>query len=323
MGFRQASVFPTQFVDENGEPLVGGTISSFAAGTTNTQNMFTNSAGNSAGSLITLNSRGEPEVSGTTTAIFLDDSLSYKFVLKTSAGTSIYTVDNITVGNTFGGMTVFASTPFVAFKNLLSDNYDAKISVVSDGFVFETGGSGSATTKAKLGSNGYFLLDNAAAGGDPSNPLHVKGGAADYPILVQSTDAICGIELRDNTTGAGAVSIAASANDLLLTGNVKIPTGQLTVPGGISTGDIQAVGTSGDIPVFPIVVTAAGTTQTLPSSPTNGQIAEVFVMDFTNTVIARNGKLIQGLSENFTIDMPWACVTLKFSNDTYGWRLMS
>lgn len=66
-------------------------------------------------------------------------------------------------------------------------------------------------------------------------------------------------------------------------------------------------------------VTAAGQTITLPASPVTGAAVVILVGDFDDTVIARNGSTIMGLSENLTVDVPNVGVTLVFNGTT--WRI--
>ena len=96
--YRQSSTLVEQFVDSNGLPLVGGTLEAYVAGTTTATNMFSDNTGTSIGATVTLNARGEPEVSGNTVNIWLSDAVKYKFVLKDASGASLWTVDNIAVG---------------------------------------------------------------------------------------------------------------------------------------------------------------------------------------------------------------------------------
>ena len=93
--YSPVSPFIWQFGDGNRLPLSGGSIEAYLAGTTTPTPMYTDNVGTSAGATITLNARGEPEVSSNTVNIWTDDSISYKFVLKDSAGASIWTTDNI------------------------------------------------------------------------------------------------------------------------------------------------------------------------------------------------------------------------------------
>jgi hypothetical protein len=83
-----------QFFDNNGVPLAGGLIYTYAAGTTTPQATYTTSAGTIAhANPIVLNSAGRVP-GGEIWLLFA----SYKFVLQTSASVLIATYDNITSG---------------------------------------------------------------------------------------------------------------------------------------------------------------------------------------------------------------------------------
>ena len=84
-----------QFFDNNGVPLSGGLIYTYAAGTTTPQATYTTSTGNIAHSNpIVLDAAGRVP-GGEIWLLFL----TYKFVLKTSAGITIATYDNIAGGS--------------------------------------------------------------------------------------------------------------------------------------------------------------------------------------------------------------------------------
>ena len=86
-----------QFFDNNGVPLAGGLLYTYAAGTTTPQTTYTTSAGNIANSNpIVLDSAGR-----TPNEIWLTTGLSYKFLLKTSVSTQIGSYDNIFGANDF------------------------------------------------------------------------------------------------------------------------------------------------------------------------------------------------------------------------------
>ncbi|NBR26161.1 MAG: hypothetical protein EBU08_20730, partial [Micrococcales bacterium] len=88
-----------QFFDSSGNPLTGGLLYSYAAGTTTPQATFTSSAGSTAHTNpIVLDAAGRVS-SG---EIWLSDGLSYKFVLRDSAGALIGTYDNLTGINAYG-----------------------------------------------------------------------------------------------------------------------------------------------------------------------------------------------------------------------------
>lgn len=81
-----------QFFDASGNPLVGGTLTVYLAGTTTLTNTWQDRAQSTLNTNpITLDARGE-------CSLWLDSLLTYKFVLKNAAGVEQWTYDNI-VGN--------------------------------------------------------------------------------------------------------------------------------------------------------------------------------------------------------------------------------
>ena len=80
-----------QFFDNNGAPLSGGLIYTYAAGTTTPLETYTTSTGLTANSNpVVLDSAGRVP-----NQIWLTSTLVYKFLLKTSTGTQIASYDNI------------------------------------------------------------------------------------------------------------------------------------------------------------------------------------------------------------------------------------
>ena len=78
-----------QFFDANGNPLSGGKLHTYLAGTTTPQTTFQDKAGTSANTNpIVLDARGEANV-------WLDPSVLTKFILTTADEVEIWTVDNI------------------------------------------------------------------------------------------------------------------------------------------------------------------------------------------------------------------------------------
>jgi len=76
-------------VDSNGNPLAGGQLFTYAAGTTTLQATYTDTSAASANTNpVILDSNGEADV-------FVTSSLSYKYVLKDALGVTQWTQDNI------------------------------------------------------------------------------------------------------------------------------------------------------------------------------------------------------------------------------------
>lgn len=80
-----------QFFDNNGNPLSGGKLYSYAAGTSTLAPTYTSVSGATANpNPIILNSAGRPP-----SQIWLDNHATYKFVLTTSTDVLLWTMDNI------------------------------------------------------------------------------------------------------------------------------------------------------------------------------------------------------------------------------------
>lgn len=80
-----------QFFDNNGDPLSGGLIYTYDAGTTTPRATYTDNTGNVANTNpIVLDAAGR-----TASEVWLTENVNYKFILKTSTGTTIGTYDNI------------------------------------------------------------------------------------------------------------------------------------------------------------------------------------------------------------------------------------
>lgn len=74
-----------------------------------------------------------------------------------------------------------------------------------------------------------------------------------------------------------------------------------------------------------IRVATNGITISLPANPVRGDRVLISLEgdDVNNVTVERNGKRINGLDENLTIDIPWATVTLRYAGDgtTNEWRI--
>tara|TARA_R110000868_G_scaffold106180_1_gene291317 strand:+ start:723 stop:2747 length:2025 start_codon:yes stop_codon:yes gene_type:complete len=100
-----------QFFDNNGAPLSGGLLYTYAAGTTTPQTTYTTSVGNIANANpIVLNSAGR-----TANEIWLTNGLSYKFILATSVNTQIGSYDNISGANDLSALSVSSGSSLIGF----------------------------------------------------------------------------------------------------------------------------------------------------------------------------------------------------------------
>jgi len=88
----------TQIIDANGDPLVGGTIETYLAGTTTPETTYTDDTGGTAqGVVMTLNSLGYP----TNGPVWLLGGVPLKFIVKNALGVVQSTFDDVSgIGDT-------------------------------------------------------------------------------------------------------------------------------------------------------------------------------------------------------------------------------
>jgi len=93
------------FVDNNGNPLVGGQLFTYQAGTSTPASVYADPLGATPfPNPIVLNSRGEPTIDGPSLGIWLSPGVGYKFILSPSTDTNpptnpFWTLDNISTGS--------------------------------------------------------------------------------------------------------------------------------------------------------------------------------------------------------------------------------
>lgn len=97
-----------QFFDANGNPLAGGKLYSYAAGTTTPLATYTDSSGSTPNANpVILDSRGEASV-------WLGSAL-YKFVLQNAAGASVWTVDDVGGAATLAELAASGGSTLIGF----------------------------------------------------------------------------------------------------------------------------------------------------------------------------------------------------------------
>lgn len=133
-----------QFFDNNGKPLMGGKLYSYAAGTTTPQATYTSASGATAHTNpIVLDSAGRVA----TGEIWVTAGQNYKFVLKTSAEVTIATWDNITGIN---GTGIATNAEFVEydppFAGALTSGYTVEDKLAQTVSVKDFGAVGDGVT---------------------------------------------------------------------------------------------------------------------------------------------------------------------------------
>lgn len=116
-----------QFFDNNGDPLTGGKLYTYAAGTTTPLAAYTTSAGNVAhANPIILDAAGRTPSGG---EIWLTDAVDYKFVLATSTDVVLGTFDNV-AGNASGIFAALAASSGSSLIGFLQAGAGAQLRTV-------------------------------------------------------------------------------------------------------------------------------------------------------------------------------------------------
>ena len=112
----------SQFFDDSGNPLTGGLLYSYSAGTTTPATTYTSNTGSTANpNPIILDSAGRPP-----NEIWLTNFNAYKFVLQNSTYVQIWSMDNISAIRSGGtqsyqtatsGQTVFTGLSYTTSNN--------------------------------------------------------------------------------------------------------------------------------------------------------------------------------------------------------------
>jgi hypothetical protein len=221
-----ASLSPTpklQFFGTDGLPLVGGKLYTYAAGTTTPLASYTDHTGVTANTNpVILDSNGEADV-------WLPDTTSYKYVLKTSADVTLYTVDYISVPvttNSFASPPVIGSgTPNAATFTTLNVTGAAifeDTAEFTEDVTFDT--DVDITGKLTLSGTGAMKLNVGTTDGRPESPVDgmVRYNSATLKYEGYSNGSWG--QLGGGATGGGADQIF-NLNGQTVTVDYTIPTG--------------------------------------------------------------------------------------------------
>jgi hypothetical protein len=263
-----------QFFDNNGNPLSGGKMYTYAAGTTTPAPTYTSNSGSTANpNPIILNSAGRPP-----SQVWLDNNATYKFVLATSNDIVLWTMDNIP------GIGSFATTTIANLPSVLPAAGD--IAFVTD-----------------LGREGTFICRAGTAPSDPLQGIYVPSNTANF-YWEREWDNINGYPewfgavVNSNSGGVPAANLAAlqacvalcpvtnlQPEDYWISSTWKIQTQYRTVRGQVmSDGYNTGTGTR-----VLSVNAAANVIQVGPDSPPGGGTSFYFRNIIVENICARWG----------------------------------
>lgn len=318
------------YMDGSGNPLSGGLIYFYTAGSTTATNTYTTSAGTVANANpVVLDSNGYPSAGGNVVEIWGTTGVSYKAVLKTSAGVTVWTRDNLSLINdttvtidqwvagpapTYISATSLSlvgdqTTDFHVGRRLKTTNSGGTIysTIVTSAYTSLTtltvvNDSGTLDSGLSAVSYGLVSADNT------SEPLLVDT----YPIRSGSTDKTKKLkfELDTNVTTGTTVTATIGAGGLLPPGIGPLPYAGSSIPTGWLECDGSAVSRTTYAALFTAISTTWGTgdgstTFNLPDmrgkvavGDGTGTVTEAITASSSNgfTVASNNTKWVTGMA---------------------------
>jgi hypothetical protein len=246
----------------------------------------------------------------------------------TGLSATSYNISEISATAPYNGMYLNLSSELV----LSSGGYD-RLLINASGNVGIGTSPGAYTLNVGTGSVNCGNIDSAgdvtASGIIQAPRIQLAGSSATVTngmflgvtnVVSFSTDSTERITITAN----GGVSFGSSGTDYGTLGQVLQSNGDApptwVTPSSGGGYSVSVIGTNTTAVKGTLYVLTASLTLTLPASPTAGdQVAVSNLSGTTTAVIGRNGEKIMNLSEDMTIDVVSAGITLVYSGATYGW----
>jgi hypothetical protein len=275
-------------------------ITAYAAG----QMFYFVAAGTNTGAVtLNINSLGAKAVTRDgSTALAAGDINSGEVVVVVYDGTRFQMVN---AANSFGNTTI-NGTLTVTGNTTLSANVSVASALAVGGVATFTGLTASkpvfTDASKNLTSSGTLGVDQGGTGQTTyTNGQLLIGNTTGNTLTKATLTAGSGITV---TNGTGSITIENTS---------RVPVMSIVT----GTTQSAAAGT------HYILTNGSATTVTLPASPTAGDLIWITVANgLTTNVVARNGKPIQGIAEDMTLNSAYASAQMRFVDNTEGWVLV-
>lgn len=296
MSYYFSPIGNTQTIDANGDPLVGGTISTYLAGTSTAKTTYTDdTGGTSQGVVMTLNSLGYP----TNGPVWMLGGVPLKFIIKNAAGVTQSTFDDISgIGDT-----AIAADQWVLYGAAPTYISATSFSVVGDQtntFQYSAASGGRRIKSTNSGGTIYSVISASVFSAGVTTVTVVNdSGILDSGMSAVSYGLLSALNPSIPTLGL-VPGVTATAGDnstkLATTAFVNTGTHKVVVHSGNGHGS-----TNTKIRRFTTAMTNTGTAIVYADSAANGAtftIAETafYAIQYTDNTAA--GPTVNGISLN-------------------------
>lgn len=237
-----------QFFDNNGAPLAGGKLYTYAAGTTTPQPTYTTNIGDiSHTNPIILNAAGRVSAGG---EIWLLKNTNYKFILKTSSDITVFTADNIPAISQVttlpaSSITYSPTAPLASnnVQNALDEIFPVLAASNGAGLVgFIQNGTGAVATTVQTKLRTFISLEDfgAAENGTTNDRTAVDNAiaaatAANIPLVLAQKNALFFTSTTiPNKMSLGNLADMPQGRNIIANGNFhtwqRVDVRQLTPP---------------------------------------------------------------------------------------------
>lgn len=240
-----------QFVDSSGNPLAAGSVTVYLAGTTTSTNTWQDAG------LTTLNTNPVTLDGSGAATIWLSPSVSYKFLVKNSAGSTVATIDNIS-----GGLT---SVSGVSVPNSGSGSYNVLFAANDTMSANRTltldlnDGNRALTLSGDLTTGGAFTTAGAYSTTLTSTAAtNVTLPTTGTLATLAGAEALSNKTITASTLSGGTLTGAITASSPTLTGSITV-TGTVTA-GTVTTTALTVGGVAYATPGWVLLATATAST---------------------------------------------------------------
>ncbi len=245
MAMNLPPVLRQRYLDSDGNPLAGGKLYTYQAGTTTPQATYTDSTGGTpSANPIILDANGEA-------AMWVNPSFSYKFVLKNSSDVTQWTVDNVV------GLLTNNSVVTAAINDLAVTTGKINDLAVTTGKINDL-----AVTTGKLASDAVTPVKMAASGFGPDAIINTVVAAS-----VGSSALTLALKTEAGTDASSTDVIKIAFRSSTLTSgdyDVVSVTGALSAV--ISSGSTLGHASAAEWPIYVYALNNAGTIEIAYSS---------------------------------------------------------